>query len=278
MTTQPALQVPSDALTKKLLRKAVGGSVSLYSFLELLCIDDIYVFKDEFDKGFDESVWAHYKFPEDDPEEDFHPSGQNFEIRADDPCGVLSFDPGVGDGDYCSLLQRQRTWLPNRRPCVMGRFRLAASAGNFKAEFGFADVSVSLLQDARGCVNVKSTPTAQQGRTDFAVAVYDSDHDNNTDVVVHSRPHTTRGGRSGPSQPALDTDFSMLVSTNEMNEARLWINGALAAQARLGSPTSRYVVQPLAIWFYFENRATTGDRERVRIDYIRAWQERAAIV
>ena len=70
----------------------------------------------------------------------------------------------------------------------------------------------------------------------------------------------------------------MLVSTNEMNEARLWINGALAAQARLGSPTSRYVVQPLAIWFYFENRATTGDRERVRIDYIRAWQERAAIV
>src|SRR3989304_3105108 len=167
MTTQPPLQVPSDALTRKLLRKAVGGSNPLLHFLELLCVDNVYTFKDDFDQpdGLDTRVWAAYKFPEDDPEAEFPRSGSFFVPQEGMACGVLAMDPGVGNGDRIALLQRRRAWLPNRRPTVMCRATTpdfsTGSSTDAKMEFGFADIDAELIKDVAGCVDNALTPTAQ---------------------------------------------------------------------------------------------------------------------
>lgn len=290
MTTQPPLQVPSDALTKKLLRKAVGGSLPLLHFLEFLCVDDIYTFKDDFDRedGLDTTIWAAYKIPEDDPEEDATHSGSFFRPVDGAACGIVAVDPGAGEGDRIALLQRRRDWLPSHRPTVMCRAStgdaLSGTWADSKLEFGFADIHADLLYDCilgGGCVDDAIVPTAQSGRSDFAIMIIDNDFPSiGIGAAVNSRPHTSVGvmGAGGTSYPADAPDASVMVSTNEMNEVRVWINGTLVSQARLASPAGRFAGQPLAIWLYFENRENSTNRDRLLLDYIFAWQERAAII
>lgn len=275
---QPPLQVPADALTRKLLRKAVGGSTSLYSFLELLCVDNIYVFKDEFDFGLDERVWATHRNPAPDPDDDIS-GGRDFGLIDGEPNSCLVGDPGIGDGDNIRLVTRKRRWLPNRRPVVMTRMRIEAITDT-KLEFGFADVQADMIEtvQAAGVVNVVSTPSAYSGHGDFAVACRDTTYDEGFYSVVYSRPHATSVAQTGPSDISAATEFSLMVATNEMNECRVWLDGALASTVRNTVQTGRYVTAPLAIWLYMENQAESTDPDRLRVEYVQAWQERASLV
>lgn len=277
---QPALQPQADMLTRKLLRKAgIGGNHSLYALLELLCTDSIYSFKDEFDFGLDERVWATYRHPAPDPEEEYDLAGRDFGLIDGEPNSSLVGDPGVGDGDNIRLVGRARRWLPNRRPVVMTRLRLE-SVLSAKLEFGFADVDVDLIREthAAGVVNSASTPTARTGHADFAVACRDTDSDEGFYAVVHSKPQTSSTAQTGPAGPSAETEFSLMVATNEMNECRVWVDGALAAVVRNTAQTGRYVTAPLALWLYMENRAVATIPDRLRVGYVQAWQERASLV
>lgn len=277
---QPALQPQADMLTRKLLRKAgVGGNHSLYALLELLCTDSIYTFKDEFDFGLDERVWATYRRPEPDPEEDYSLTGRDFGLIDGEPNSSLVGDPGLGEGDNIRLVGRTRRWLPNRRPVIMTRLRLESVSG-VKLEFGFADVDVELIRDthAAGVVNSASTPTARAGHADFAVACLDTDSDEGFHAIVHSRPQTSSTAQTGAPDPLAATEFSLMVATNEMNECRVWVDGALAATVRNTVQTGRYVTAPLALWLYMENRAIATIPNRLRVAYVQAWQERATLI
>ena len=272
---QPPLQVPADALTRKLLRKAVGGSVALYSLLELLCVDDLYVFKDEFDFGLDERVWATYR----DPEPEDGSGGRDFGLIDGEPSCSLVGDPGPSDGANIRLVSRPRRWLSNRRPVVIARMRLETIT-NTKLEFGFADVQADLIDasHAAGVINVASTPSVNTGHTSLAVACRDTDYDEGFYAIVHSHPQTDSTAQTGPPDPSAATEFSLMVATNEMNECRVWLDGALASTTRNTVQTGRYITVPMAIWLYMENLATATARDRLRVDYVQAWQERASLV
>lgn len=287
---EPAILIPTDHLTRKLLLKAVGGSNPLLALLEPLCTDSLYVIKDDFDDAIDPSRWQSVRSALD---------GRDPFYWEEDITGWAVGDPGGRDDAHVRLFSTTPRWSARRRCSVMGRFDLSNKA-NVKFEFGFVTGRLALDDPSvSGAVNVKATPTGNQSMGDFSVAVLDRDDNTACDLVTQRSSTVTAADQAGgPTLTSLTTPFTVLVSLTEDGSAGLWLNGVLIARLQAtprsvgafhgtsGSVTeaglareSSLMSDPsgMYIWAMVQNRSTGALNRALRIDYIQAWQERAAV-
>lgn len=262
----PAVLLPSSVqghgseFTRRRLRDAIGPGNALYRLLEDRCIRDVFGWQDDFDRTLDTGLWTASN------------SGgagvANFARVTNGLSGLIEGNPGTdNDADVRLFTTSREDFQMDNRPVVLARLRLTTVALS-KFEFGFAAAVQA------GQVSVKATPTATG--TDYAVAVRDVDDD--TNIGLASAGDTTAEVSVVDSAPGLtlaDGDFFVvMIALNERGEAYLWLNGIYQATHRTAAnlPTAG---TSLGVWVYAQNRS--GASRPLRVDYVKAWQERVAV-
>jgi len=213
----------------------------------------VYVLRDEFDDGLN-GRWE----------------TRGFQLQEGNLEGVLatvqdSDEPEEGDR---YIISTKSGWRPKRRACVQMKGAFGFATVQSKLEFGFAHSNGS----PNGCLWVSGTTDARNPHVPhFYLAVRDTINasrfdlavaSNNTLSVVDATPATAVSG---------NTNFTLLLATNEQGEARLWVNGIHDnSVVRAGTGN---VGADLRIWLHLLNRL--GGGVNLSVDYIQAWQERA---
>ncbi|KKN82256.1 hypothetical protein LCGC14_0310690 [marine sediment metagenome] len=267
---EPALITPNDHGTRKLLRRSAIARTPLEALLEQIAWDSLYVIHDDFDADDLDSRWVQGERPDD-------PDLGGWQFDSIYASGAIKGRP---ENRTLKLISSRQVWHADRRCALVSRLSVdEITRGKF--EIGFADIDAEHLHDAQGVIEIKSTPSVYPNRVNFAVAVRDTDDDTNIGLAAAAStaaPGEGSGGSvsvtdsTGAEAITAQTEFTVLVATNEMQESRLWINGIPAATNRSGPNRD----SALSIWLLFDQRLGTGGPE-VRLDYIRAWQERATL-
>lgn len=299
-----------DYLTRKLLRRSMAGKDdALFALLEQLTTDSVYVFNDDFDRGFDERIWVQSGPAPTIAEPKDPDRGVSTRDVSDDPyrgpnrpSDSPSADLHIEDNIQGSIGRRDNTpggrgfvWLPEWngvlvgtagngvRLALMGKYNtwdpgrrcLLQGRVHFdrivgsRFEFGFVDENSSHIDDTERIVQTKAA-------TPTIVPHY-------SDFAVLVRDSSvdtntdlvTRSGRGtavlvAQTGPSVISAATWLSFTIALNEQNEARYWINGAFAGI-SRTSARRDAALSIWF-----ATEGQAE-VKIDYIHARQERIEI-
>jgi hypothetical protein len=269
----PASQRDGQPLSRKAVRQFRGPGSSIYPILSQLAVEDVFVFHDDFvwfDTG-THTVWRAWDST----------NGTPFAAVADGPSGLITGSLAATDNAWIKLMTVDDLEIFNtdHRPTCMISFRVSKFDSDddlLKVEFGFmaneGDADNSGEDDDAGQVATKATPTSNVN--DYAVAILDTDDNTYWDVIsdVGGTP-TTSNNSSGLAWDDHDDVFqTLMVSTNEQDEMYAWVNGSFIGKTTAGPGDG----VALGIFFMLQNRE--GQAQDCEIDYIRAWQERRAVI
>ena len=248
--TRAQIHLVDNHLTTLLLERSSGRlTEGERALLELLCTDSIYSVKDDFDRGISPDLWV----------------TQNMTVAEHEFGGVLygtspEESPNRAGGGAL-IRSAVNGWKPAQRATV--QVRMAPTTSNWQAELGF----VSEAPDGVPAARLLSSTTLSRAVDSFGLAV-------RTPTV--SGWYVASGAPGSTAQAAVTTYVSetafawvtFLVAVNEQGETRLWINGqhdnTLARNTGMLATTGHY------LWL-------NAERGNIAIDYIEAWQERAAL-
>lgn len=251
MPERVAVVPPNDHLSRDLIIRELGGRAPLVTFLEQLCTDTVYVFKDDFDRGIDENRWKNGGFIWDPEDLEGHIHGTSVAAPDEDRSHT-----GL------TLMGRIFGWKAGKRAVTMIRMRMTALSGI--VEFGFADPSVDLT--AGGVVLDKSALLVAQGLDDFSIAVRYVSDSAFFGIVTGGRDNAVGSGTNSKAVAIANTEFSLMLALNEQEETRLWVNG-MPTDIEYTGPHRR---ADLALWLHVDDNS-------LDVDYIQAWQERVAV-
>ncbi|KKK65961.1 hypothetical protein LCGC14_2968890, partial [marine sediment metagenome] len=243
------------------LRRAMGPDNVVFQFLESLAIQDVCVLIDD---DFFELDTGRLLFTNGDA---------NGSLVTDAQTGEVTFNCGADeDGQLVCAANTQRVDV-DYRPVILTRMKHDVIS-NVKTEVGFC---VETDVDD-GAVNVKVTPSSNS--TDYAVLCRDSDDtasggDTGT-FAFHSdnQSDDADGAQSVEASGTgvtLGTDYiTYMITLNEQQEARAWINGQFFNVLRLGVPDGGTLLSP---WINVTDRDGAATAQ-LTIDYLKVWQER----
>jgi hypothetical protein len=274
--TEPAVPVLNVGYpqSRKQLRSGPGGGGSnpLYQFLETQCVDVIEHFDDFRDQELDLFRW-----------EVGGTSDRPFAvIQPNEWRGIA--EGSASGGEYTYLFGRNLPMYARNRPILETRATFIGFPDSAKFEIGFIDGIPGEkpgLVGGPGAVYSKSAPTANS--RDFGVICFDTDDSTNIGIVGNYITTETDTDNStvldgfaaaslDPTLAAGDTnDVVFLLSLTEQGDARMWLNGAYIGEITTG-PSRRSRIYP---WVFVQGRSTGIV---MQLDYIRAWQERIALI
>lgn len=269
----PAAERFGQPLSRKALRQFRGPGSAIYPMLSQLCLEDVYVFggrTEEFEY-LNSSLWA-----VEDASEATVPS-----VIADTASGRIGSATSATDNAWIRIRTADNLQVFNtdHRPTVQMGFSCSVFDSDddlLKVEVGFftnvGDADNAAADEDAGQVAIKSTPTANVNN--FAVAILDTDDNIFWDVIsdVGGTTTTTNNG-AGPLWDAHDDVLQhVMISLNEQDEARAWVNGDFIGKAT-GGPGAGV---SLGLCWFLQNRE--GETRTGSLDYIRAWQERTPVL
>lgn len=140
----------------------------------------------------------------------------------------------------------------------------------FAANLGTADNGAEAA-DA-GMAATKATPASNVNN--YGVVILDTDDNRYWDVMsdVGGTAATTNVTESDAWDGEDSVWQTVMVSLNEQDDVMGWINGHFIGVNRAGGPAG---TNSLALHIFFQNR--TNAAKAIALDYVYAWQERAAI-
>ena len=245
--------------TRSRLRDHMGPGNALYHLLETLCIEDMVVFKDEFDGVLNTNIWT--------ASNSGGGTAVDFVRIANIANGHIQGDAGTVDNEDVRLFTTSNEiWRTGQRCSAKTRIRMPSAVANSKFEFGFADAA------GAGAVLVKDTPTSTG--TDYVVIVRDTDDDASVDMVSDGTTDAIQLVASSPGITfATNVWYDLLLATNENKESYFWIDGVYQGKAIRGPN----ITTALGLWYYVQDRDDANNRQ-LDVDYVLAWQERTALV
>lgn len=136
-------------------------------------------------------------------------------------------------------------------------FTTPSSIADFKLEFGIADAD-----DAAGMVNSKSGVTGTG--TDFAVLIYDTADDSNTQLI-HSKDGTVAAVSNTDFVLAVSTTYYATISAEDDNVRATitGLSGTPTTTFEFANATADAGIQggtPVTIWFFTQARAGSASK------------------
>ena len=232
------------------LRDRLGPDDPIFHLLEQLCINDVINIEDDFTTSLDTARWTAAAIA----------GGVAYVRTANTLGGIIAGSGTTTSGDGGTLFTtNNEVFVTNARPVGLIRHRVSAIT-TVKLEFGFADAVQS------GQVNVKATPTSTG--TDYAVIIYDTVDDTNTELVVDgTTPAVAKVDASAAiTALAANTYQTWMLALNEQNASYYWVNGVFGGVQRANGPDDDVT---LGIFACVRTRADATARTH-DIDYIKA--------
>jgi hypothetical protein len=238
----------------------MGRSNPLYEFLEPLSDDVVMIFDDFLGNTLDGlygDIWTAGNNGGD--------SAAPVHSATNTWKGEAYFDTGTTDDSSSYLIGNEIPFMGQYRATLNASFN-CSDVSEAKFEVGLTDAA-----DVAGAVNVKATPTSTA--TDFAVAVFDVDDNDDIDLITDGTTDAIAAVTG--YEPGLSDDeiVNVMIGLDETKSCRMWVNGNLYARTTTGPD----ITTSLFPWVIVMVRTNPGTKVELYLDYIRVWQERVAI-